>query len=54
MAFSARPTISTSSNRIDPVTVAVGGSRPMIALALTVLPEPDSPITATVCPPRIE
>ena len=34
----------------SPTTVAVAGSRPMIARELTVLPEPDSPMSASVRP----
>jgi hypothetical protein len=45
---SEMPTSSSPSNRIDPLTVADPGSSPITARALTVLPEPDSPITATV------
>ena len=41
-------------NRIDPVTLAMGENRPMIARELTILPKPDSPITATVCPRTTE
>jgi len=37
-------------NLAEPVTVAVAGSRPMTARQLTVLPDPDSPTMASVCP----
>jgi hypothetical protein len=47
---SPRPTSSSPSKQIDPVTDAVCGSRPMIARALTVLPDPDSPTIASVRP----
>ena len=38
------PTSSTPSNRIEPVTSACSGSRPMTASAVTDLPEPDCPM----------
>jgi len=52
MSSSDRPSSSTPSSRADPVTVAVGGSRPINARELTVLPDPDSPMMASVRPAR--
>ena len=52
ISSSGMPTSSTPSIRADPVTVAVGGSRPMSARELTVLPDPDSPMMASVRPAR--
>ena len=37
-----------------PVTVAVGGSRPSSDIAVTVLPDPDSPTTASTSPAATE
>ena len=37
-------------NRIEPVTTALDGSRPITASELTDLPEPDSPTMASVSP----
>ena len=42
---SARPTSSRSCQRIEPLTCAVSLSSPMIASAVTDLPEPDSPMS---------
>ena len=47
---SDRPISWVPWNRAEPVTVALGGSRPMTARQLTVLPDPDSPTMASVCP----
>ena len=46
------PTSSRPRNRIEPVTAAVRGSRPMIACAETDLPHPDSPTTPSTSPAR--
>ena len=50
IALSDSPISSWPSKRTEPETVAVAGSRPMIARELTVLPEPDSPMSARVRP----
>ena len=50
IALSDRPSSSSPWKRTEPETVAVGGSRPMMARELTVLPEPDSPMSASVRP----
>ena len=50
IALSDSPISSRPSKRTEPETVAVAGSRPMIARELTVLPEPDSPMSARVRP----
>ena len=42
--------LGAPENRAEPVTTAPGGSSPMTARQLTVLPEPDSPTMASVCP----
>ncbi|OLT04667.1 hypothetical protein BJF90_21735 [Pseudonocardia sp. CNS-004] len=47
---SGRPTSSAPSNRADPLTCAVGGSSPISARELTLLPDPDSPMTASIRP----
>ena len=52
ISCSGMPTSSTPSMRADPVTVALGGSRPISARELTVLPEPDSPTMASMWPAR--
>jgi hypothetical protein len=51
IALSESPSSSSPSKRTEPDTVALRGSRPMIARELTVLPEPDSPMSARVRPP---
>jgi hypothetical protein len=48
--LSPRPSSSAPSKRIEPDTLADGGRRPMTARELTVLPEPDSPMIASVRP----
>ena len=50
MALSDRPSNSWPWKRTEPDAVAVGGSKPMTARELTVLPEPDSPMSASVRP----
>jgi hypothetical protein len=52
IALSESPSSSSPSKRTEPETVAVAGSRPMIARELTVLPEPDSPMSAERAPDR--
>jgi len=47
---SVSPISWAPENRAEPVTTAPGGSSPMTARQLTVLPEPDSPTMASVCP----
>ncbi len=47
---SVSPISSASWNRAEPVTTALGGSSPITARQLTVLPDPDSPTMASVCP----
>ena len=49
-SFADLPSSSSSRSLADPVTAAVGGSRPSIARELTDLPDPDSPTTATTSP----
>ena len=49
---SVSPISSVPRSRAEPLTAAAGGSRPMMARQLTVLPEPDSPMIASVCPRR--
>src|SRR5215471_10458991 len=49
-SFSASPISSVPANRAEPVTTADGGSRPITARQLTVLPDPDSPTIASVRP----
>src|SRR5699024_2920235 len=44
------PTSSVSPRRIEPLTVAVAGRRPSAAMALTLLPEPDSPARPWIFP----
>jgi hypothetical protein len=51
IALSESPSSSRPSKRTEPDAVAVGGSSPITARELTVLPEPDSPISASVRPP---
>ena len=48
------PTVSTSSpvRSTAPEATAVSGSRPRIVLAVTVLPDPDSPTIASTSPDR--
>ena len=46
----ASPISSVPANRAEPVTTADGGSRPITARQLTVLPDPDSPTMARVLP----
>ena len=48
--LSVSPISWAPSNRAEPVTTAPGGSSPMTARQLTVLPDPDSPTMASVCP----
>ncbi len=50
IALSESPSSSSPWKRTEPDTVAVEGSRPITARELTVLPEPDSPISASVRP----
>ena len=47
---SDRPTSSVPSNRAEPLTSAVGGSSPINARELTLLPDPDSPMIASIRP----
>jgi hypothetical protein len=47
---SAAPTISLPSKRMLPSIAALAGSRPMIASAVCVFPEPDSPTRPTDSP----
>jgi hypothetical protein len=42
------------SNLAEPVIAALGGSSPITARQLTVLPDPDSPTMASVCPAYAE
>jgi hypothetical protein len=44
------PTSSVPANRAEPVTAAVEGSRPMSARELTLFPDPDSPMIASIRP----
>ena len=46
------PASSRPSSWIEPVTRAVGGSRPRSAIELELLPEPDSPTIASTSPRR--
>ena len=50
ISASGSPSSSFPSSRAEPVTTAVGGSSPITARQLTVLPEPDSPTMASVLP----
>ena len=50
ISASERPSSSSPSKRTEPLTLAVSGSRAITARELTVLPEPDSPMTASVMP----
>ena len=52
ISSSGRPTSSVPSNRTDPDTWALGGSRPISVRDATVLPEPDSPMIASISPAR--
>ncbi len=47
---SGSPTSSVPSNRAEPLTCAVGGSSPISARELTLLPDPDSPMIASILP----
>ena len=49
-ALSSPPASSRVPSLIDPVMCAVGGSRPMTAMEVTDLPQPDSPTTARTSP----
>src|SRR5438874_2341935 len=46
-----RPSSSTSSKLTEPVTRALAGSRPVSASAVTLLPQPDSPTSASTSRP---
>jgi hypothetical protein len=52
-SFSSTPMISRPSRRIDPLMAAVGGSNPIRARELTLLPDPDSPMIAIILPGTI-
>ena len=48
--FSLRPNSSVSLKRTEPVTRAFLGRRPMVAIAVTDLPDPDSPTMPRTSP----
>src|SRR5579862_4471161 len=48
--FSLSPSNSVSLKRTEPVTRAFLGSRPMVAMAVTDLPDPDSPTMPRTSP----
>ena len=49
-SLSDSPISSVPRSRADPLIIVPAGSSPMIARQLTVLPEPDSPMMASVAP----
>src|ERR1700758_2482203 len=48
--FSLRPGISVSLKRTEPDTRALFGSNPIVAIAVTDLPDPDSPTMPSTSP----
>ena len=52
--FSFRTSSSRPWKRMDPLTVALFGRRPMVASAVTDLPDPDSPTMPSTSPGAME